>query len=51
MTSGTKITITMKTYIPVTPSFNVQVSIDQVGSISNPIIQGSAATVDTVVPT
>lgn len=50
MTSGTKITITMKAYIPVTPSFNIQVSIDQIESILTPIIQGNAATVDTIVP-
>lgn len=27
--AGSKITVTMKVYIPATPSFNVQVSIDQ----------------------
>lgn len=40
----------MKVWIPVTPFFNVVVSIDKDSSILNPIMQGSAPTVDTVVP-
>ncbi len=40
----------MKVYIPDTQSFNVYVSIDQELMIGNPIIQGSAPAVDTVVP-
>lgn len=50
MATGTMITITMKVYIPATPAFNVQVSIDQQASISNPIVQGNAPTIDTVFP-
>jgi len=49
--SGSKLTITMKVWIPSIPSFNVYASIDQLSSLSNPIIQGAAPTVDTVVPT
>ena len=49
--AGSKITVTMKVWIPITPSFNVAVSIDQQSAILTPIMQGSAPTVDTVVPT
>ncbi len=49
--AGSKITATMKVNIPVNvQSFNVYVSIDQESMIGNPIIQGSAPAVDTVVP-
>lgn len=49
--AGSKITVTMKVWIPVTPSFNVAVSIDTLSSIALPIMQGSAPTTDTVVAT
>lgn len=48
--AGTKITVTMKVWIPNTQSFNVYVSIDEETMIGTPIIQGSAPAVDTVVP-
>jgi hypothetical protein len=50
MASGTLITITMRVYIPVSMTFNIQIAMDKISSISNPIILGNAATVSTVVP-
>jgi len=49
--AGSKITITMKVWIPLAiHSFSVDVRIDTLTSIGNPIMMGSAPTVDTVVP-
>lgn len=49
--AGSKITVTMKVWIPLAiQSFSVAVSIDTLTSIGNPIMMGSAPTVDTIVP-
>jgi hypothetical protein len=47
--AGSRITITMKVWVPITPSFNIEVRIDTLDNIANSIIKGNAPTIDTVV--